>query len=323
MDIKEIYLQSQTHKIISLDKSREMLSHAYMLESSDEFILDKYSLFIAKEIFCLDFNTPCDKCNNCIKVEHNNMVDLKIYPRESKGIVVDDINEIVTDAYIRPIDSQYKVYILKNFDTATIQAQNKLLKTLEEPPTNVIFVITCANSSSVLPTICSRVKIISEGLLNVEIVANYLEGIGVKDFNDVARVSGGNISTAMNIASKGETNKIINLAIDTLIGLKSSSDILKFSSQILALKKDFHFFLDTLISILRDISVSGNSELIIFKSKQNEIISLSKIYNKKALDEISEKLTEIYNKLDFNCNITGIVDSMLLNILEVRYLCQE
>lgn len=323
MEIQEIYLNSQAHKIISLDKSREMISHAYMLECADEILLNEYAFFLAKEIFCLSANTPCNECNNCMKVEHSNMVDLKIYPKDNKGLVVDDINEIVGEAYVKPLDSDYKVFILNHFDNATTQAQNKLLKTLEEPPRNVIFILTCSNSNAVLQTILSRVKVINEGLLDIDTAQKYLDGLKVADAISVAGVSGGNLSVAMKIATKGEAGKIIDLAFKTLIELRSSADVLKFSSSILSLKKDVPFFVDTLISILRDVAVCGNSNLINFKSKQRELLALKEFYALDAIRQITHELTEIHNKLNFNCNLTGIVDQMLLKILEVKFLCRK
>ena len=113
MELLEIYLQSQTHKIISQDISSGMLNHAYLINSKDEYILSVFSRFVAKEIFCLNDNAPCDNCVSCDKVNHSNMVDLIIYPKTDKNLMVDDINEIVNDCYIRPMDANYKVYILQ------------------------------------------------------------------------------------------------------------------------------------------------------------------------------------------------------------------
>ena len=319
MEIVVIYLKSQTHRIVSLDKTRGMLSHAYMLECSDTYILEHFAMLIAKEIFCEAEQTPCLNCNNCIKVEHSNMVDLKICPKDGKSIVVEDINEIVSDSIQRPMDGQFKVYILNNFDKATVQAQNKLLKTLEEPPMNVIFILTCSNSGNVLPTIQSRVKSITENLLDVETLAEFLTGMKIKDSQSVASVSGGSIATALKLSS-GDTKKIVELAFECLLELRSSADILKFSSKILALKKDFVFFVDTLISILRDVAVCGTGK-INFKDRNIEIESLKKIYSADAIRSITSVLCQIYGKLEFNCNLTGVVDRMLLDILEVKFLC--
>lgn len=323
MDIKDIYKKSQVHRVLSLDIARGMLSHAYMLECADDFLLEQYAHFMAQEIFCESKNTPCGECNNCHKVAHSNMVDLKIYPKDSKNIVVEDINEIVSDAYVRPIDSAYKVYLLMNFDKATTQSQNKLLKTLEEPPKNVIFILTCSSSGAILPTISSRVKSISESLLDIDTATKYLDSINLKDSGDVARVSSGNLSLAMKLGGKGEAGRIVELALDVLSGLRTSSDVLKYSSKILALKKDFPFFLSTLISLIRDISVCGKDGLINFETKKSQILALKRVYSEVALEKISHNLLGIYEKLDFNCNITGVVDQMLLDILEVKFLCQK
>lgn len=322
MEIIDLYLQSQAHKIISLDRNRDMLSHAYMLECSDRFLLQHYALCMAQEIFCLSEKTPCCECNNCNKVAHSNMVDLKLFPRD-KSIVVDDINAIVDDAYQRPMDSDYKVYILNNFDEATTQAQNKILKTLEEPPHNVVFILTCVSSGAVLPTISSRVKTIAENLLDGKVASLYLTSTGIKNADSIVKVAGGNISTALKLSNSVDADKIIDLVFRTLTNLRSSADIIRFSSQITALKKDFLYFLDTMIRVLRDISVSGCRELINMQERTQEIISLSAVYSPVAVEKIVTKLSEIYTKLEFNCNLNGIVDQMLLDILEVKFLCQK
>lgn len=322
MEIVDIYRKSQCHRIISRDLSRGMLSHAYMLECADRFVIEKFGMLLAQEIYCEGQDSPCGVCNNCQKVLHSNMVDLKIYPKE-KSIVVDDVVEIVSDCIQRPMDANFKVYILNNFDEATIQSQNKILKTLEEPPQNVIFILTCTNSSAVLPTIISRVKTINEPLLDLDTVVGYLNDCKVKDASNVAKVSGSNIYSALKIAGSGDAGRIVNLALDTLMGLRSSADILKFSSQIVALKKDFAYFVDTLISILRDVSIVNQSNLVNYNDKLKELQQLSRVYTHNAIVEISSMLCQIYDKLEFNCNLVGIVDQMLLDILEVKFLCQK
>lgn len=322
MELLEIYLQSTTHKVVSQDIKSNMLNHCYMISSKDEYYLHALARFVAKEIYCLDGNVPCEKCANCDKVNHNNMVDLITYPKGDKSLVVDDINEIVTDCYIRPMDSKYKIYILENFDLCTIQAQNKILKTLEEPPVNVVFILTCTNDSNVLPTIASRSKKISEAVLAFDIIEQYLKDKGVKNFGIISRMADGSLSLANTLSDNPCAVEIVNLAFDVLKNLKASTDILRFSSRILLLKKDFKFFLDTMISVLRDISVFGVSDNLIFNDNKSDYEILAKVYNKTMIIKIIEKISLIPYKLDFNCNLTGVVDQMLLDILEVKYLWQ-
>jgi len=322
MELLEIYLQSITHKVISQDIKSNMLNHCYMITSKDGFYLHSLARFMAKEIYCLDENSPCEKCVNCDKVNHSNMVDLIIYPKGDKSLVVDDINEIVTDCYIRPMDAKYKVYILENFNDCTVQAQNKILKTLEEPPMNVVFILTCTNDSNVLPTIASRSKKIAECELPFDIVEKYLMDRGVKNSSIISSMSDGSLMIANTLSDNPSAVEIVGLVFDMLKNLKSSTDILRFSSRILSLKKDFSFFLDTMIAVLRDVSVFGVTDNIIFKDNRQDYAILSKLYNRKMISKIIERISLIPCKLDFNCNLTGVVDQMLLDILEVKYLWQ-
>ena len=323
MDLLEIYLQSQTHKVLSQDIKSDMLSHCYMINSKDEFYLHHLAILGAKDIFCLEKDTPCEKCINCIKINHSNMVDLIIYPKDDKKLMVDDINEIVTDCFIRPMSAKYKIYILENFDECTVQAQNKILKTLEEPPANIIFILTCKNELQVLPTISSRSKKINEPLINNDLMCKYLEDKRVENPSLITSMSEGNLTIANKLSDNVNSSVIVDLVFDLLKNLKSSIDILKLSSKILSLKKDFVFFLETLISVLRDISTYGKSDKIIFSDRKNEYDFLCKIYSKDMIVRIIERICLIYSKLEFNCNINGVVDQMLLDILEVKFLWQK
>lgn len=323
MELLDIYLNSQIHNRITLDRNANMLSHCYLISCVDEMKIESFAYFIAKEICCLSEEKPCNHCINCQKIEHGNMVDLCIFPKDNSTLVVDDINEIVSDCYITPIENNYKIYILKNFDLCTIQAQNKILKTLEEPPKNVIFILTCTNENSILQTIISRSKKLVEPLLEVGSVEKFLADKKVNNARLISEMSDGNLTTAMKLAENTQALDIVNLVFDTLLNLKSSSDILKYSSKILALKKDIPFFLDTFISVLRDISVSKSADLINFKDKSKDLQMLSNIYSKEAIFNIVEKVNNIYNKIEFNCNMTGLIDQMLLDILEVKFLCQK
>lgn len=322
MEVIDFYLKSNVHKLLATDIKSKMLSHCYMLNSSDDFILNEYAFLLCKQIYCLnDKASPCNICINCDKISHGNMVDLSIWPKNEKNLMVDDINTIVTDCYIRPIDNIYKVYILKNFDLCTVQAQNKLLKTLEEPPAGVIFVLTCMNIDGVLPTILSRAKVINIPPLLTHEVEKYLESIHLENASLLAKICNGNLSTAMRLGQINGVGEIINLIFDMLKNLTSSGDILHYSNKILEWKKDITFFLNTLITVFRDICVVQNGTAS-FSHREDELRSLADSYSCQAIDMIVKNICSMFKKLEFNCNIVGVIDQMLLNILEVKFLCQ-
>lgn len=323
MEFVELYKKSETHKILSLDLQGKTISHAYLIISKDEMLLDEFCMLAIKEMFCVDGSAPCGKCVNCLKIEHSNMVDFEIYPKDEKSLVVEDIEKIVESAYIRPIESEYKVFWLKNFDDCTPQGQNKILKTIEEPPHNVVFFLTAKNIGGVLSTILSRTKKIFEKSLQTKDVCQFLLDKKIGDAELISNMCDGNLSTAIKIAENKDAKDIINLAIDTITNLKSSKDVIVFSSRILQLKKDIPFFLDTMLAMFRDIAVYENSDSVYFKNLSKQYENLKKVYNSQMIEKISKLINEVYQKFEFNCNITGVIDQLLLNILEVKFLCQK
>ena len=133
------------------------LKHAYLFNSCDEIKNQTASLLLALIINCENENV-CLNCKNCLKILNGNSLDIYTYPK-NKSIVVDDIKEIIESAYIKPAELKNKIYILNNFDEANIASQNKFLKTLEEPPNNVIFLLNTTNLDKVLATIKSRTTV--------------------------------------------------------------------------------------------------------------------------------------------------------------------
>lgn len=323
MEYLDLYKQSQTHKIVSQDLNSNMLNHCYLIVSKDSVFLHEIAKHFAKEILCLGEDKPCDNCNNCMKVNHSNMVDVITLPRDGKTLMVEDVIEIVSDCYIRPVENEYKIYILENFDKCTVQAQNKLLKTLEEPPRNVIFILTAVSSLQVLPTILSRAKVINEPLLDVDVLQKFLEMLKVPNAMMLSRISDGNIEMSLKLAESKDAVKIVDIAFDVVMNLKASKDLLKFSSKILELKKDIPFLVETLITIFRDIVVLDSGVDIVFKDKVKYYEVLKNIYSAKMCYLILPKLCEIFDKLEFNCNPAGVIDQLLLDILEVKFLCQK
>ena len=204
-----------------------------------------------------------------------------------------------------------------------MQGQNKILKTIEEPPQNVIFILTAKNMGLVLPTILSRSKKIVERNLPNEIVEKFLIDRKVDNAKLISSMSSGNLGTAIKIAENKDSVSIINLCISLLQKLNSSKDILLYSSSILQLKKDIPFFLDTLITMLRDISIFGKEGNIYFQNFQNDYEALSKIYNSRMIEKIMKEINQVYEKIEANCNMTAVIDQLLLKILEVKFLWQK
>lgn len=135
--------------------------HGIVLESNKSRILQKYIKLICQWAVCREKNSPCGKCNQCIKVSkgvHPDIYTAKLLGK-SEIVNIDEIRNICNDVYIKPNESNTKIYIIPNADKMQIKAQNAFLKVLEEPPQNVIFILCCSNSQGLLKTILSRTNV--------------------------------------------------------------------------------------------------------------------------------------------------------------------
>lgn len=138
------------------------LSHAVLVEGMDGTLA--FAKKIAAALVCgSEQDKPCGKCNQCAKAEKDIHPDIIVYSggERARSFHVDAVRELKREAYIRPNDTDSKVLILENVQNMTVQAQNALLKIIEEPPGAVTFILTCENKSVLLETVLSRVSVFS------------------------------------------------------------------------------------------------------------------------------------------------------------------
>ena len=151
----ETLIKSTTaFKIFSTDRQTGKLTHAYLLHFGDRANLRSALKIFAAELF--NANGGLLK-----RIQNESYTDLTIYPQAGKKISVDGVSEIIGDSALRPVEGDKKLYVITDFDTASALVQNKLLKTLEEPPSNVHFLLGAASLAPVLDTVRSRVKTIT------------------------------------------------------------------------------------------------------------------------------------------------------------------
>lgn len=132
------------------------LSHAYLVIGESNQINYEFCIAMALKLVCYN-HKGCLSCNGCKKLLNGFHPDVFVYP-QGKNIVVADSENIIENIAVKPLESEYKIFILNNIDLATVQAQNKLLKTVEEAPKNVVFIFNATNKNNVLNTIKSRTQ---------------------------------------------------------------------------------------------------------------------------------------------------------------------
>ena len=321
MDFINLFESSKLNNIIMQDKNNNTISHAYMLCGQDELYLNYLAVELARRILTDNHNENC-MCSTCQKITRGVHSDVLTYPLGNAGIVVEDVTNIVEQSFVYPLEGNRKIFILKNFDLSTTQAQNKLLKTLEEPNDYVTFIITTCVPSAVLSTIKSRTKLIDIEPVGENSIKNFLlKNSDIKPAQVEAYVSSssGNLTRAIKIINDADFLKIKNLVLSTFVNMASSSDVLKFSSSLCAFKGKLSEILDEFNLVIRDLTLVKSDNANNVLNTQNLESYYKCNYSLKALSEICGLVMVSQNKLKANCNANAVVDSLLLGMLEAKF----
>lgn len=304
------------------EKQANKLTHSYMLLSKDKVLLDIFSKGLSALILCK--HGICGECSDCQKVFDGVHPDVFVYPKD-ESIKKDDIADIRDHIGYKPFEADGKVFLLDKFSSANEVSQNKLLKSLENPPEKTYFILNVDNEIPVLPTIFSRCKKIYLPILNEKSIEKYLRLMGItQDISKITYVAEGRLDKALNFANNVAYSQNYDLVVDVLLNLNKSANMLKFTSKLYQKAGFLEDILEIMESILADtLYVRLNKpELITNKNIKDKITKIAEKYSADAIDLIIKKIFEIRKQIDFNCTRNGLIDSLLLYMLEVKYLCK-
>lgn len=207
--------------IIGNEKNKELLTqiidtnniaHSYMFIGKESIGKMIFAKEFAKAILCINNSKQCNECKSCIEFNSSNHPDFEIIEPDGNNIKIEQIRELVKKVYEKPIVSTRKVYIINESNLMTKEAQNSLLKTLEEPPEYITIILITSNENAFLPTIKSRcTKILFNKLTNNElkmVLEKKYNKINIQDI--VLKIADGSINKAINLEGKEELYKTIN-----------------------------------------------------------------------------------------------------------------
>ena len=156
---ESIFGQAQVRDYLRTTLRTGRLSHAYLFTGPPGSNKTSAAYAFAQALICPD--QGCMTCDHCRRAARRNHPDIHfIEPEGAHGYLVDQIREVVADAHLAPIQATRKIYIIDRVDLLGTQAANAFLKTLEEPPENVVFILLGRTKDAVLPTIVSRCQVV-------------------------------------------------------------------------------------------------------------------------------------------------------------------
>lgn len=305
----------------------DKVSHAYILDGSDmsgkKMIADAFSMTLQCE---KKGTEPCMECHSCKQALGKNQPDI-IYLQHEKPntISVDDIrSQINNDIGVKPYSSPYKVYIVDEAEKMNVQAQNALLKTIEEPPAYAVILLLTNNAEIFLPTILSRCVRLSLKAVPDEKIKKYLmEHYQVPDYKaDVCvAFAQGNVGKAIELAASEDFNEIKNSALQLIKRLDDIElyEMTEAVKQIANFKLQINDYFDLIMIWYRDVllyKATADVNKLIFKEEVYDIKKEASRSSYGGIENILEALEKAKIRLNANVNFDLVIELLLLTIKE-------
>lgn len=300
--MKQLISGTTAYSVFSNDVSSGKLSHAYMLHFNDTKNMRSALKIFGLRFFGLDENQTDGK-----RLLNENLTDCRIYPAEGKKFTADAASELIADSALQPQERDKKLYIICGFNEASALIQNKLLKTLEEPPRGVHFILGVTTLAPVLDTVKSRVKTLSIPPFTEAEIFSALERKGENPLNKKAAEScGGIFGAAENMVGGGWFEEVVNAA-DEICSVTNKGDAGEIAVKYGEIKYKSE--------LLTEIGLTYHSALC--ERTGGKIHGkVARLYTTPALIYAVESVDKACADLKFNAFFQGLLYDLMLRIIE-------
>lgn len=333
VSFQDIIGQEQIKEHLHTALTRNQISHAYVIcgerSSGKEYIARLFAMALQCEKrngADEDAPIPCNECHSCRQALSDNQPDIiRVQHEKPNTIGVEDIRtQINQDIVIKPYSSPYKVYIINEGEKMTPQAQNALLKTLEEPPAYAVILILTTNMDAMLPTILSRcVSLHMKPAPDNEIRKYLMEQLQVPDYKaDVCvAFARGNVGKAKALATSEEFDNIKADAVSLLkyIGDMDMSETVEAIKKISEYKFNIDDYLDIIAVWYRDVllfKATSDANHLIFKEEIQYIRKVADKSSYEGIEDIIKAVESAKARLKANVNFELTMELLLLAIKE-------
>ena len=345
VDFNSVYGQEHVVTILKNAIMSGKISHAYLFCGPRGTGKTTVAKIIARLVNCENLvnGNPCGKCYNCINYMNSSDI-VEIDAASNNG--VDEIRELKDKINLVPSNAKYKIYIIDEVHMLTTQAFNALLKTLEEPPSHVIFVLATTEPHKIPLTISSRCqkfrfsKIEDSKIVNRLSEICKLENIIIDEdaLFEIARLSDGGMRDAINFLDQLIAYSSDNITIEDVYNVNGSVSyadlydllnsiiindkikIIEFIDNFDESGKDINKFIEEMLIFLKDVILYKNANISSNISIKNEYINLiANKYNDSDLYDLIENLNLIQNSVKFSSHSAIIFLTSILKYSDLKF----
>ena len=323
----DIVGQQQIKEHLQNALSTGKISHAYIINgeksSGKEFIAKVFAMALQCEEGSME---PCQECRSCKQALSGNHPDIiRVVHEKPNSVSVDDIRtQVNNDVAVKPYSSPYKVYIISEAEKMTVQAQNAILKTLEEPPAYAVILLLTDNVNSLLPTILSRCVVLNMKPVPDALVKEYLcSQLQVPDYKAevCAAFARGNVGKAKMLATSEdfENIKAEALALLKYIQEMDLNEIVAAVKKITEYKLEIQDYLDICAIWYRDallFKATRDMNHLIFREEIQALRRTAQRSSYEGIENIIKALDTAKQRLDANVNFELVMELLMLAIQE-------
>lgn len=320
---------------VTMDK----VSHAYIIDGPDKSGKMMLAEAFAQTLQCEKLPEtvaaaggdggavePCMECHSCKQALGKNQPDIVYVSHEKPNTIsVDDIRtQVNNDIVIKPYSSRYKIYIIDEAEKMNVQAQNAILKTIEEPPAYAVILLLTTNADTFLPTILSRCVTLSVKAVADEKIKKFLMSrYQVPDYQaDVCTAfAQGNVGKAIQLAASEDFNELKASVLQLIKRLKDIDlyELGEAVKQIGEYKLAINDYFDLMMIWYRDVllfKATGDVNGLIFKDEVYDIKRQAEKSSYNGIEEILQALQKAKLRLNANVNFDLVIELLLLTIKE-------
>lgn len=303
------------------------VSHAYVFSGESGSGKKLLATTFAMTLQCEEKGTdPCLKCESCKRTFSKNHPDIiGVVHEKPNTISIEEIRrQIVEDVQIKPYYGPYKIYIVNDADKMTVQAQNALLKTIEEPPAYAVILLLTNNIDGLLPTILSRCVRLDLRVVPDNLVKNYLmERLHIPDYQAEvdASFAQGNIGKAKEAATSEEfaemTRKVLQLL--RYVNDMEVYELVDIMKELAPDKENVYDYLDLFLLWFRDVlmfKATRDVDNLVFKQEINLIKDQARERSYEGLEKILDAVEKAKTRLRANVNFDLVMELLFLTIRE-------
>lgn len=304
---------------------RNTLGHCYALVGEKGMGKSTLTEYLARMIVC-EHGIACGVCKACVMADAGTHPDIEyVLPEDGKkNIGVDVMRRMIEGVYVRPYTSSKKVIIINNFELALPQAQNAVLKVLEEPPEYVVFLLTVSSEKDMLDTVKSRsVTLRLEPYTNEEIKLFLSNCTSVSEQNRdfIASYASGNTGKGKLLAENEGFSALRTAVFETLLQLVENGSVIPFSN---LTKKDnaknISDILECSLSFFRDMmlyktglgNLAVNGDYSVQISNAAEKVKMQRIL--RIMQDIMEADANLQRNINYNLAVMNVVFGSLEEI---------